>query len=204
MTEQKKARWESYADEVVGADTPEMQAAVDEYAKHRYEGKSSTETEEKLAELREENTAMVSEYRWLHLSEYANEGPRIGRIIHSSKFITILRKELGLHCWYTAHPLPGRLTLLVSRNGSQPREVGCWLQGGFMTEYSVANFDSHDLPTNEKYRGYRTVLMQLALKGFLLEKDIRRVFGPARGPAQSRYNIFMFSLRTNNLRGDYA
>lgn len=203
MTEQK-ARWESYADEVVGSDTPEMQAAVDEYAKHRYEGKSSTETEEKLAELKEENAAMVSEYRWLQPSEYADAGPRMGKIIHSSKLITILRKECGLHCWYTTHPLPGRLTLLVSKNGSQPREVGCWLAGGFMPEYSIMAFDDHGLPTSERYRGWRTVLMQLAIKGFLQQKDINRVFGPAKGPAQSRYNTFMFSLRTNNLRGDYA
>jgi len=188
----------------MGKDSPELEAAVNEYAKHRYEGKSSTETEEKLAELKEENSQMVKEYQWLHPSEYADAGPRMGRILHSSKLITILRKQLGLHCWYTTHPLPGRLTLLVSRNGSQPREVGCWLMGGFQPEYSVMGFDDHGVPTSERFRCWRTVLMQLALKGFLLEKDIRRIFGPARGPAQSRYNDFMFCMRTNNLRGDYA
>lgn len=195
--QREKAPWEDYGQELVGKDDAAMEAAVERYAQNRYET-ASEETKEELARRKEENNLIAREYQWVHPSEYADRGPRIGKILHSSKLITILR-EMGLKCWYRQHPEPQKLTLLVLERGK--RQVGCWLQGGYQTEFSIMNFDEHGVPLQEAYRGWRTVLMQLSLKGLISERQINKVFGPARGPASTRYNKFMGSLRTNFLRG---
>lgn len=193
-----RAPWETYADEVVGKDSAEMEAAVAEYARNRHE-KSSAQTLEELARWKEGNAEIAKEYQWVHPSEYADRGPRIGKILHSSKLISILRAKCGLKCWFRAHPEAQKVTLLILEKGK--RQVGCWAQMGYCPEFSIMNFDEHGVPLQEAFRGWRTVLMQLALKGVLSERKINEVFGPARGPASTRYNKFMGSLRTNFLRG---
>ena len=194
----EKAPWEDYGQQLVGQDDAAMERAVAMYAQNRHES-TSEETKEELARRKEENDYKAREYQWVKPSEYADRGPRIGRIMHSSRLITILREKFGLKCWYRQHPEPQKLTLLVLERGH--RNVGCWLQGGYQTEFSIMNFDEHGVPLQEAYRGWRTVLMQLALKGLISERKINEVFGPARGPASTRYNRFMGSLRTNFLRG---
>ena len=195
--QREKAPWEDYGQELVGKDDAAMEAAVKAYAQNRHESTSS-ETKEELARRKEENDLIAREYQWVHPSEYADRGPRIGKILHSSKLITILR-AMGLKCWYRQHPQPQKLTLLVLERGK--RNVGCWVQGGYMPEFSIMRFDEHGVPLDEAFRGWRTVLMQLALKQVISERRINEVFGHARGPASSRYEKFMGSLRTNFLRG---
>jgi hypothetical protein len=195
--QREKAPWEDYGQELVGKDDAAMERAVALYAQNRHESTSEA-TKEELARRKEENDYRAREYQWVKPEEYADRGPRIGKILHSSKLITILR-AMGLKCWYRQHPDPQKLTLLVLERGK--RNVGCWLQAGYQTEYSIMNFDDHGVPLQEAYRGWRTVLMQLALKGLISERKINEVFGHARGPASVRYEKFMGSLRTNFLRG---
>lgn len=193
------APWEDYSRYVTGDhNSAEMEAAIAEYARNRHES-TSDQTREALAEMKEKSDNAAREYQWLHPSEYEDRGPRIGTILHSSKLISILRKEFGLKCWYRLHPQPQKLTLLVVDRGT--RQVGCWAMYGYQPEFSIMRFDDHGVPLDEAYRGWRTVLMQLALKGLISERKINEVFGPARGPASMRYNKFMGSLRTNFLRG---
>jgi hypothetical protein len=192
------APWEDYGRTLVGQDDAQMEEAVRQYAQNRHES-TSEETKEELARRQEENSEIAREYQWVHPSEYADRGPRIGKILHSSKLISILR-AMGLKCWYRAHPQAQKLTLLVMDRGT--RQVGCWVQGGYMPEFSIMRFDDHGVPLDEAFRGWRTVLMQLSLKKLISERKINEVFGPARGPASTRYNKFMGSLRTNYLRGE--
>jgi hypothetical protein len=193
----EKAPWEDYGQQLVGQDDATMERAVAMYAQNRHES-ASEQTKEELARRKEENDLVAREYQWVHPSEYADHGTRMGKIIHSSKLISVLR-AMGLKCWYRQHPQAQKLTLLVLERGH--RNVGCWVQGGYMPEFSIMRFDEHGVPLDEAYRGWRTVCMQLALKGLLSERKINEVFGHARGPASTRYNKFMGSLRTNFLRG---
>lgn len=193
----EQAPWEDYGQKLVGQDDEAMRRAVAMYAQNRHES-TSEQTKEELARRKEENDYKAREYQWVKPSEYADHGPRMGRIMHSSKLITILR-AMGLKCWYRQHPQAQKLTLLVLERGA--RNVGCWVQGGYMPEFSIMRFDEHGVPLDEAYRGWRTVLMQLALKGLISERKINEVFGHARGPAATRYEKFMGSLRTNFLRG---
>lgn len=45
-------------------------------------------------------------------------------------------------------------------------------------EWSVMRFDAWDVPINERYRGWRTALLQLILVDVLSEDEVNRAFGP--------------------------
>jgi len=45
-------------------------------------------------------------------------------------------------------------------------------------EWSVMHFDTFDVPTTEKYRGWRTALLVLITHGVLTEDEVDRAFGP--------------------------
>lgn len=186
--------WLSYAASFKTPTDTELDLAVEEYSERRHESTSS-QTIEAYHEQKEMSDDAAKQYQWVHPSEYADEGPRKGRIMHSSELINRLRK-IGLKCWYRDHPQPRKLTLLVQKNGGLlPPEVGCWVQSGFMPEYTVMGFDDHGVPLAEKYRGWRTVLLQLILKGMIKEKIAHRTFGVAESPVAGRYNATLQTFR---------
>lgn len=197
--EPKQGRWfDTYADDIVGKDTPEMSKAIDEYAKRRHE-RTSAQNEDELCRWKEENDNISREYQWVKPEEYADIAPRIGRIMHYTELINTLRSKCGLRCFYRDMGHPQKIALWVQRNAGQEPELGCWTQAPYCTEFSVMRFDDHGVPLDERYRGWRTVLMQLALKGMLKESVINKVFGRANGPASEKYNHFMYDLRKNGL-----
>lgn len=183
------APWESYDRELTGQRvSPELAAEIAEYAKKRYQDAPvDSQTQEILAENREINQGIAREYQWANPEEYANQEERIGRVIHSSELITLLRKA-GITCFYRQHPHPDKATLLVSIKG-KPLEAGCWVQLGHMPELSIMNFDEYGAPLAEKRRGWRTVLLQLILKGVITEEKANLMFGkPKINQAYARYN----------------
>jgi len=191
-----KPRWESYADEIIGKDTPEMEAAIAEYAKNRYEGKSSSQNEEELARWKEGNSEIAKEYQWVKPEEYADEAARVGRVMSHEEFIRILRNKLHLTCFYREMNHPQKIALWATkREGLVPESVG-WVKRGLTTELSIMRFDDHGVPVDEKFRGWRSVLMNLVMKGFLKEHDVRKVFGRAKGSCSEKYNSFMQQFRT--------
>jgi hypothetical protein len=188
--------WDSYDSELAGTPmTPELAAQVADYAtKHHQDAKVSSQAQEVLAENREINSGIASQYAWVTPEEYANQEERVGRVMHSSELITLLRKA-GVSCWYRQHPHPDKATLLVSINGS-PLQVGAWVQLGNMPELSMFNFDNYGAPLAEKRRGWRTVTLQLILKGALKEEKADQFFGkPKITQAYSRYNMILQGWR---------
>ena len=189
--------WMSYAANFAEELPEQLEDEIKEYAEHRHD-KSDSQTEEELARLREENDAVAQEYQWLSPDEYEDEGARIGKIMHSSELIKKLTEECGIPCWYRSHPQPKRVTLLVdTTHGVKLPEVACWVQLGFMPEYSIVNFDEHGTVLQEAYRGWRTVLLQLLLKKMVTEDVVTRVFGEAYGPASERYLSILRSFRSD-------
>lgn len=187
--------WMSYAASFEEKLDPRLEAEIQKYSQHRHESTSS-ETKEELHRQKELSDDLAKQYQWLHPSEYIDEGARVGRIMHSSELINKLRESCSIHCWYRQHPQPRKLTLLVDRHMRQlPPEVGCWAQEGFMPEYSIVRFDDHGVPLDEKFRGWRTVLLQLIIKGILTEAVADRVFGKAVGPASERYRKTLYGFR---------
>lgn len=190
------SKWfDTYADDVVGQDTPEMQRAIEQYALNRHEH-GSAETEETLARMREENYNSVSEFRFLDPSEYAELGPRIGQVYSHDEFISKLRK-IGLTCFYREMGHDQKLALWVQKDGMTEPQVAGWVQRPFMIEYEVVAFDDKGLPTGSKHRGWRSVLLQMRMKEMITEAQINKHFGQASGPASARYLSTMQSLRNN-------
>jgi hypothetical protein len=188
--------WDSYDSELAGTPmTPELAAQVADYAtKHHQDAPISSQAQEVLAENREINSDIASQYAWVTPEEYANQEERVGRVMHSSELITLLRKA-GVTCFYRQHPHPDKGTLLISVKGS-PLQVGAWVQLGNMPELSMFNFDAHGAPLAEKRRGWRTVLLQLILKGALTEEQAAKYFGkPKITQAYARYNSILKGWR---------
>jgi hypothetical protein len=192
----EKNPWETYGQELDIQMTPELAAEVADYATRYHDKKSSSQNEEELARQKELSYESMGEYRWCSEEEYADVQARIGRIMHHSELINRLRK-IGVRCWYRQHPQLDKITLLIQRNKDvmQPPEVGCWVKSGYMPEYSVMGFDEHGVPLAEKYRGWRTCLLQLILKQVLTEDQAHKEFGVAERCCAGRYNSILHGLR---------
>lgn len=195
-----KPSWQTYDEEMMGdIEDPALLAAMAEYAERVSDAKPSNQTQEELARLKEGADEQAKEYQWLSPEEYANEGDRIGHIMHSVVFLNKLRKA-GVNCWYRQHPQAGKITLVVQREALPP-EVGCWCQVGFAPELSIMRFDEHGVPLAEKYRGWRTPLLQLILKGVITEKKADEIFGkPPITKAFHRYNSTLQRFRNAGSR----
>ena len=193
------APWDSYNDEMGVKMTPQMAADVAEYAERRYEDAPvSTQTKELLSQLREENTSLSKEYQWLSPDEYKDEDPRIGRMLSYAELITILRKA-GIRCFYREHIHPDKAVLWVINNQSE-EVLAAWVQiSGIMPEYEFVNFDDKGVVTTTKRRGWRTVLLQMLLKGLITEDTIVKWFGRATGPASHRFNSMLYEWRNNKI-----
>lgn len=175
--------------------TPEMEAAVAEYSTHIHDD-SSNQTKEELCRQKEISDEVAKEYRWCTKEEYADIQMRFGRIMSRDELITKLRNECHLKVFYRQHPHPDKLTLVYSDDaGNKKPEVACWVQNGWMPEYTVMGFDEHGVPLAEKYRGWRTVLLQLILKGLLTERLAHKVFGEPNLPCAERYKSILHGWR---------
>jgi hypothetical protein len=183
-----KAPWETYSEQLIEMLDPELEAAIAEFASHDPHGHTDSQTQEELCRVKEENDNLAQEYQWLSPDEYEDEKARIGRIMHSSELIKKLTEECGIRAVYRPHPQPKRITLLVdTTQGIRGMEVACWVQFGYMPEYSIMNFDDHGVVLQEAYRGWRTVLLQLLIQHMIDEETMNRVFGEAVGPAARKY-----------------
>jgi hypothetical protein len=71
------------------------------------------------------------------------------------------------------------------------RRVVKWvaaLQYPYGPEWSVMGFNEWNVPTVERYRGWRTALLQMILKDVITEEEVDRAFGPvALNPASELY-----------------
>jgi hypothetical protein len=191
------APWETYMSEQTL--TPEMEAAVAAYAENVHDD-SSNQTKEELARWPEGNQEVAKEYQWCTPEEYADIQMRFGRIMSHDQLITKLRDECKLKVFYRQHPHADKLTLLYSDSmGCRKPEVACWVQRGWMPEYTVMGFDDHGVPLAEKYRGWRTVLLQMILKGIVTVEVAHKVFGEANLPCAERYNSILHAWKNRDV-----
>lgn len=192
--------WMTYAAEM-GKDVdvesdPQLEKEIEQYSQKKHQ-KTSAQNEDEFLKQKELNDEIAKQYNWLPEFEYENDACRIGKILTHAEFINLLRDSCNLKCYYTQHPQDRKLTLLVEWKGKL--EVGCWAQWGQMPEFSMCRFDDHGTIIDEKFRGWRTCLLQLILKGFLTEETVTKVFGEAIGPASKRYNSLLYEWRNRDV-----
>jgi hypothetical protein len=193
-----KPPWETYSSELALNMSPELEAAVEEYSKHRYDDdQTSNQNKEELARQKEANREISKEYQWLTEEEYKDQDPRIGRLLSYADLINMLRK-VGIRCFYRDHVHSDKAVLWVAHQGKE--QIAAWVQiNGLMPEYEFVNFDDHGIVTNTRRRGWRTVLLQMILKGFITEELVTKTFGPAQGPASKRYNSLLYAVRNRQV-----
>lgn len=66
----------------------------------------------------------------------------------------------------------------VMHNGKRNAQYISYLQYPQGPEWSVMRFDEYDVPTCEKYRGWRTALLRLIQEELVTEDEVDRAFGP--------------------------
>jgi cupin superfamily acireductone dioxygenase involved in methionine salvage len=199
----ERAPWETWDEEWEESIPEDLADEIKAYSEKRYEeGQSSSESQEVLAQLREENDELSEQYQWLTRAEYDDEKAREGRVMAHTELINKLRAA-GIQCFYRQHVHADKAVLYVVKNGKE--EMAAWVQMGYMPELSIMNFDAHGSPLAEKRRGWRTVLLQMILKGLITEEVTEKVFGkPKLTAAFSRYNATLYEWRNREGGWDRA
>lgn len=122
------------------------------------------------------------------------EEMRVVRIMHPYKFIQKLRaagvdarveEHKNARLWLNDFTRVGRIGV-NARIFGEPATITT-LQYPFAPEYSVMRFNEYDVPTDEKYRGWRTTLASLIVSQVVTEEEAEKAFGPAVGPASEFY-----------------
>lgn len=192
----QEAPWDTYDKEMAGEyNDAALNAAIEEYSQRVSDAAPTAQTEDELLRLQENNERSAKEYQWLTPAEYADAGDRIGKVKGVATFIRQLQKG-GLQCWYRNHPHKDKLTLIAIHPETKDAQVACWVAFGYMPELSVMRFNDHGIPTTEKYRGWRTGVLQMILKGFITEQKAVDIFGKVpTTKAFDRYNLTLQSFR---------
>jgi hypothetical protein len=95
--------------------------------------------------------------------------------------MTMMKKERSDgRLWLHDDAVKGRVgvSAWVRENGIRIRRCVTSLQDGCGPEWSVMRFNEWNVPTVEKYRGWRTAMLHLILAGVLTEDEVDRAFGP--------------------------
>ena len=72
-------------------------------------------------------------------------------------------------------------------SGRRIQKTVSTLQYPYAQEFSVMRFNQYNVPTKEKFRGWRTTLLVLIISGVLTEKEAHKAFGEPLGPAAEFY-----------------
>lgn len=136
-----------------------------------------TEQRKELASaLHEANRQATRPYYIQDQDELATWRP--GRIMHVSELMAGIRK-LGVNPKLADKGYGGMVGLDIdvpTERGSK-RQYVCGVPAGFMPEYSKIRLGEHGEVKNEKYRGWRTVLLRLLEIGATTEAKLAKVFG---------------------------
>jgi len=124
-----------------------------------------------------------------------NEKARKVNIVRTRDFIRVLRNN-GVRCFTVDNGMLGTVGLWVLPKENKPPVYICYLQIPYMCQWSVLRTDRHGLPNGEDYRGWRTVLAQLIVKGALSETRIHEIFAaPTDSLVSRRYRRTLFNFR---------
>lgn len=132
---------------------------------------------EEMIRNKEISDNMVLQYKMEDQDILANPVGRMVNAISTRDFIKKLRYN-GVKCYTIDNGFPPQtVALWATLPGTDEVRYICYLQIPAMYEWSVLKLDRHNLPIGEDYRGWRTVLAQLIIKGILSEEQAHTIFG---------------------------
>jgi hypothetical protein len=168
-----------------------LAGGIPDWYKHPEEYKAFVK--ESFQAEKEASDAQVEGYKMPHQDLLADEKPRKVHPIATREFVKRLRDN-GVRCFTVDNNLPGTVALWAARG--QEIIYICYLQVPAQYEWSVLRLDAHNLPNGERFRGWRTVLMQLIIKGIMTEERAHRIFGkPTGGIVSSIYRKTLWTRR---------
>jgi hypothetical protein len=195
-TKKSTESWSDEMDRVADRDNALVKEleARGEYVKSTEHGK------ETASRLFEENVNAVREYRWREQAELAHFNSRFVNIMHQSEFLrklNLVGELADFRASYNDFAMRGLRGLnIAKRDGSRKKYSGVAIQEGWMPEFSLMYFDEHFVPTKERFRGWRTVLLRLIDAGFANEEQMHSIFGkPTDGIGSRRYREELFLTR---------
>jgi hypothetical protein len=99
---------------------------------------------------------------------------------HTGKPIAQKRERSIGRLWLADNAVAGRVgvSAWVIDKGERVRKQVATLQYPYGPEWSLLYFNEFDVPIGEKYRGWRTALLQMILAKVLTEDEVNRAFGP--------------------------
>ncbi len=202
-----RAPWETWrqADPLANC-SPELKQEIAEYSQ-KHHGKTSSSNIEELCRQKEMSKEMVKEYKFYNQDELTrDDATRKGRTLHCLEFLKQL--ETIRPAYLSANIQKGLTGLAVYHPKDVVGEDGvarrvdwhyvCGVQVGYMYEYSVLYVDDKGLPLNEKWRGWRTVLLRLIQLGHVTEEQALRVFGEPTPAGAKRYLEQLYFWRNRN------
>lgn len=186
------------------------------------EREGSSQQREAAQEQHEINVDSVRHLRMKDQDHLASEEERItGPLMHWKQFVAKLGTLLGgldkvkLHY---AGPGPSgayakQRGLFVKVRGSENKvfdenlppgwRYASWIQFPYMTEWGVLNITELGIVDNEKYRGWRTVLVDLIRHNIITEKEAHEEFGyPEIGIRSKLYRQKLYGIRNSNEKKD--
>ena len=81
------------------------------------------------------------------------------------------------------------ITGWVNRNGRRTAQYLSYLQYPQGPEWSIMRFDQFDVPTCEKYRGWRTAILRMIEEEVITEEEVDRAFGPVTENEASKFYL---------------
>ena len=177
--------------------TPELKREVEELELRGPTAPSSSATAEEAHRLHEENAASVREFKFEN--QEGLDHVRLGTPLGDHSFLGRLRHIVPARFTNFSRPGLWRMECLRPTAQGGSWEFATGVQGGMIPEFSTLYFTSHDLPTSEQYRGWRTVLLTLIQKGFITEEQATKEFGAGSGPESWRYRRTLFEFRNRGI-----
>src|ERR1700733_1129679 len=184
------------------AGTPEQQMRYDDPAVMEMQKRAEdaaaylsnhapAEIDEATRKMHEDNVNAVRKFRFTHQEYYTEWVP--GKILWIGDFLTMLQK-IRPDAFYAEYSIMGLRGLGFMEN-DKPVYSGAAVSNGNMPEYSQLRVDSRGLPTKEKYRGWRTVLLCLIKKDIITVEQSDAVFGKPSGPRSRPWYRTLFAIR---------
>ncbi len=136
---------------------------------------------ESFAAEKEISDEMAEVYQIEDQQDLTNELARKVNPMSTDEFLAKLRAA-GIKCFTVYNGMPSTVGLwCIPPKQVQRARYACFMQTPAMYEWSVLRLDRHNIPVGEKFRGWRTVLMELMKKEILTEYQAHKIFGHPSG-----------------------
>lgn len=155
--------------------------------------------QESFAAEKEISNSLVKDYKMDDQELLTDAAPRMVNILMARDFVKKLQ-DSGIKCFTVYNGLPQTVGLWAKDRHTDEMLYIAYMQIPCMYEWSVLRLDNHGLPNGEDYRGWRTVVCQLILKGVLTEAEADKIFGrPTDAVVSRRYRKTLFEFRNRRL-----